>query len=354
VSRPVVLGIAQAFKESFTADAVARAYERAIRDAGGEPRVLRASDGGDGLLEALTPVITHWTSHDVADPLLRPVTVRVGWMGSEAIIESRLAVGLSVLSPDERDPLRTSTRGVGLLIARAAEAGAERVYVGLGGSATMDGGMGMARTWGVVPHAADGRELDEGGGALVDLARLDRGQPPEVDVVGLCDVSNPLLGERGARVFARQKGATADAEAALDRGLERLVRVLGAEDAAAEPGAGAAGGLGFGLRLFAGGRLVPGASWVLERLGFEAAVGAASAVLVGEGRFDRTSLEGKLSGVVLARARAQGVAHVLIAPRAEHVPEDTIVESGGAPWDLAELERRAYRAVSHALGLLGA
>jgi glycerate kinase len=354
VSRPIVLGIAQAFKETFTAGAVAQVYERAIRRPGGEPRIILASDGGDGLLDALTPVVTRWTSHDVLDPLLRPITVRVGWIGHDAIIESRLAIGLSVLAAGERDPLRTSTRGLGALVTQAVQHGAKRAYVGLGGSATMDGGLGMARQWGFVPQAADGAALGEGGGDLLHLARVAQGQPPAADIVGLCDVANPLLGPRGARVFASQKGASPEAEAVLDEGLARLVRVVGAGTVADAVGAGAAGGLGFGLRWFANAELVPGASWVLERLGFETAVRAAAAVLVGEGAFDRTSLEGKLTGLVLARARAEGVARVLIAPQAEHVPHGTLVESGGAPWSLDELEQRAYRAVSQALALLGA
>lgn len=352
--RPIVVGIAQAFKESFSVDEVAVAFERAIHAAGAEPRVIRASDGGDGLLDALAPAITDWTFHETVDPLLRPISVRVGWMGREAIIESRLAIGLSTLIAGERDPLRTSSRGVGQLVAATSGAGAERVYVGLGGSATMDGGVGMARAWGFEPRGAGGTTLPEGGGSLQRLTELLPGHPPETEIVGLCDVANPLLGSRGARAFARQKGASPEAEDLLYGGLERLVTLTGAEAMAAEPGAGAAGGLGFGLRWFGKGRLVPGAVWVLDRLGFGAEVERATAVLVGEGAFDRTSLEGKLSGMVLARAEATGKARILVAPRAEHVPEGTVVESGGEMWDLAELEQRAYRAVGQALRLLGA
>lgn len=353
MSRPVVVAVAQAFKESFGVDDVARTYERAIDRAGARPRVIRASDGGDGLLDALSPLVTRWTLHEVADPLLRPVQVRVGWIGDAAIVESRLAIGLSLLTPDERDPLRTSSRGVGALIAAAAAAGARSVYVGLGGSATMDGGVGMTRVWGAVPCAANGAELGEGGGTLGDLARLSPGTAPAVEVTALCDVANPLLGPRGARAFARQKGATPEGEARLHAGLERLVEVTDGEDAAQEAGAGAAGGLGFGLRRFAGACLVPGAAWVLDRLGFADALRGAAAVLTGEGAFDRTSLEGKLSGVVLARAEAAGVARILVAPSARQVPAGTVVETDGAPWDLEELEHRAYRAVGHTLRLLG-
>jgi glycerate kinase len=275
-------------------------------------------------------------------------------MGAEAVIESRLAIGLSVLGPDERDPLKTSTRGVGQLLTAVSDAGATRVYVGLGGSATMDGGVGMARAWGFEPRAADGTTLAEGGGDLLRLERMASGRPPTTPVIGLCDVANPLLGSRGARVFARQKGASAEDEDVLYQGLEHLARVLGAQTVAEEPGTGAAGGLGFGVRWFGGGRLVPGAPWVLERLGFAAAIDGAAALVVGEGAFDRTSLEGKLSGLVLSRAASAGIARVLVAPRAEHVPAGVVAESGGGHWDLDELERRTYRAVRQALGLLRA
>lgn len=353
MSRPVVVGVAQAFKETFGVDDVARAFERAIERAGAQPHVIRASDGGDGLLDALAPIITRWTTHVVADPLLRPATVRVGWMHDAAVIESRLAIGLSLLAGSDRDPLRTSTRGVGELLRMVADAGAHTVIVGLGGSATMDGGLGMARAWGAMPSAGDGSALGEGGGALLDLAQLTPGSRPAVEVVALCDVANPLLGPRGARVFARQKGASPEGEDRLHQGLERLVAVTGGTECAGEAGAGAAGGLGFGLRQFAGARLVPGAPWVLDRLGFADALQGAAAVLTGEGAFDRTSLEGKLSGVVLARGDAAGVTRVLVAPSAHQVPAGTVVETGGSRWDLQELEDRTYRAVGHALGLLG-
>jgi len=239
-------------------------------------------------------------------------------------------------------------------MAAVADAGAQAVLVGLGGSATMDGGMGMARAWGAVPSGPDGTELDEGGGALHRLAQLTPGTRPAVEVVGLCDVANPLLGPRGARVFARQKGASPDGEDLLHLGLERLVAIAGGADLAEEPGSGAAGGLGFGLRRFAGATLAPGAPWVLDRLGFADALRGAAVVVTGEGAFDRTSLEGKLSGVVLARGEAAGVARVLVAPSAEQVPAGTVVECGGDRWDLKELEDRTYRAVGHTLRLLGA
>jgi glycerate kinase len=337
---------------------VATALEHAIASVGATPRVVRGSDGGDGLLDALTGLTVRRSQHHTVDPLGRPLTVPVAWLDeTTAVVESRLSCGLSLLSVKERDPLHTSTRGVGVLVQDVVSAGARTVYVGLGGSATMDGGVGMARAWGWVPRDTAGRTLPEGGGGLRELARLVPGIPPPATVVGLCDVSNPLLGPRGARVYARQKGATRAAEDRLAEGLARLADVVGQRGLGArgsQPGAGAAGGLGFGVLEFAGGRLEPGAAWVLDRVGFGAALSGADLVLVVEGAFDRTSLEGKLPGVAMARARAAGIGIALAAPQATDVPGDVLYETGGDWWDLAELERRVRRVVEGALRLLRA
>lgn len=354
---PPVVIVAQAFKETLAIGDVAAALERAVRQVGGEPTVILGSDGGDGLLEALAPRIGRWSTYEASDPLLRPVQARVGWLDREtSVIESRLVCGLSLLSSEERDPLRTSTRGVGELVQQAVRDGAGRVYVGLGGSATMDGGLGMARAWGWVPRGRGDRELPEGGGALAALERLEPGQAPAAALTGLSDVGHPLTGPRGARVFAAQKGASPEAEARLVLGLERLVvalRAIGHPAPAREPGAGAAGGLGFGLLAFGGGALRSGASWILEAAGFDGLVAGAKLVVTGEGAFDQTSLGGKLTGEVIRRASRAGVPVVLVAPRAEAVPPGVHVETGGGRWTAADLERRAAAAVGRVLRLLG-
>jgi glycerate kinase len=270
-------------------------------------------------------------------------------------VETRLVCGLGLLTPVERQPLVTSTRGVGTVVERVAESGATHVYLGLGGSATVDGGLGMARAWGWEALDASGAPLPDGGGSLVDLVTLRAGRRAPVSLTGLADVINPLTGERGARVYARQKGASPEAVERLTVGLERLATVsaaAGPTGAALRSGAGAAGGLGFGILQFGQGELVSGAGWVLDRLGLAQALSGARAVVVGEGAFDRTSLEGKLTGVVLTQARAAGVPAVLLAPSAEAVPADVVLESGQSPWDLAELERRAMVAIRRALRLL--
>jgi glycerate kinase len=339
-----VVAVAQAFKETLGASDVAEAYRAAAREEGIEAVVLVGSDGGDDLLESLRPQVIRETSFPATGPLGNPVRAPVCWLDHEsAVIESRLVCGLALVPQEHRDPSRTTTRGLGELILGAADAGARRLYVGLGGSATMDGGMGMARAWGWTPRDGAGDPLGDGGGELVRLAAVDVGRCPPVEVVGLADVRSPLCGDDGAWVFAGQKGASVEEAAALDRGLRRLAAVLGEAGAAwaEEPGAGAAGGLGFGILAFAGGRVTPGASWVLSRLGFEAALENASAVIVGEGGFDATSTRGKLTGEVIRAAARAGIPTGLLAPTAADVPPGVLVESGRGRWDAAELERRA-------------
>jgi glycerate kinase len=351
-----VVVVAQAFKETLPTVEVAAALAAGVRAAGGEPLVLGGSDGGDGLLDALGPRLAHRSSHSTEDPLGRPISAEIGWLdGATAVVESRLACGLSLLEPGERDPLVTTTRGVGLLIREAATAGARRVYVGLGGSATMDGGVGMARAWGWVPREASGAALAEGGGALVELAVLEPGTRPGAELVGLCDVRNPLTGPRGSRMYAAQKGASPAEAERLDSGLERLAAAAattGKGTLSDAPGAGAAGGLGFGLLYFGGGSLHEGAKWVLETVGFADALKDAALVVTGEGAFDRTSLEGKLTGEVIRQAQEAGVPAVLLAPEVAGAPDGVVVESGGGVWSAADLERHTGAAVARALRLM--
>ncbi len=354
-SRVVI--VAQAFKETLTPVQVAAAVERAVRDAGLEPVVVYGSDGGDGLLEALGARLVRRTVHRVEDPLLRPVALEVGWLDERtAVVESRLACGLSLLAAGERDPLRTSSRGVGTLIKAVADLGAAAVYVGLGGSATVDGGLGLARAWGWTPVDESGAPLPEGGGALPSLARLEPGKRPGPRLTALADVRNPLTGPRGARVYAAQKGAPPAGVELLAAGLERLAAVAAAAgrgELADLPGAGAAGGLGFGLAFFGEAEIVSGAGWVLEQAGLGGLLEEAALVVVGEGAFDRTSLEGKLTGEVIARAAAARVPVLLLAPRVSEVPAGVVVESGGGVWSSDDLARRASRGLARVVRLLG-
>ncbi len=357
--RPVVLIVAQAFKGSMRAAEVAAGMAAGVERAGGRARVLLGSDGGDGLLEALGDRLSRRQEMSVTGPRGNPVTAEVGWLDEAvAVVESRMVCGLSALQPGERDPLVTTTRGVGELVELLASAGARELFIGLGGSATVDGGVGMARAWGWVPRDRHGTPLAEGGGALIDLDRLDPGDPPApptVRLTGLCDVTNPLTGPEGARVYARQKGASEEAEARLSRGLDRLAELAaraGQPDLAEQPGAGAAGGLGFGILFFGGGMLIPGAKWVLERLPFSESLGVADLVVTGEGAFDATSLDGKLTGEVVQAARSARIPVVLVAPSVRSAPDDVHVESGRGRWTRATLETRTAAAVARVLRLL--
>ena len=356
MNRPLVVVVAQAFKETFTAAEVADRMAAGVESAGGTPLVILGSDGGDGLLEALRSDLIETESYSVSDPIGRPVEAQLGWLDrSTVVVESRLACGLALLDRGDRDPLRTSTRGVGELIDHAVSGGAASIVVGLGGSATMDGGTGMARAWGWEFRNKDGIALLDGGGSLLDVVEVDSGDSPAAEIIGLRDVENVLTGVDGARVYAAQKGATNAAEGALARGLERLVAAaarFGGAEFAAQPGAGAAGGMGFGLLCFGRGRLIRGASWMLDRAELSAALREAALVVTGEGCFDQTSSRGKLTGEVLHRAETAGVPALILAPQAKDVPSGVAVESGGGLWSADDLEARARTGTERALRLL--
>jgi glycerate kinase len=265
-----------------------------------------------------------------------------------------MACGLALVARGERDPRRTTTRGVGELIVAARGEGAAVVVVGLGGSATMDGGLGMARALGWEAVDAGGKPLPEGGGALVDLARLVPGPPVATRIIALADVRNRLLGPDGAAVYAPQKGADGAAVRQLTDGLARLVEAARPWDGsrlAEVAGAGAAGGLAFGLLCFAGAELMPGASWVLDRAGFENALDGADLAVVAEAGFDETSLAGKLTGEVVTRARRRGVPVLVLTPDARVRPGGVVVETTPGRWSAADLTAHAEAAIRRALRL---
>jgi glycerate kinase len=346
VSHVVVVG--QAFKGSLSAADVTRALGEGAAAAGAATTVIVGSDGGDGLLDAIAA--PRRSAHRVTGPLGEPVEAAVGWIDAHtAVIESRLACGVALIPWERRDPERTTTRGVGELLKELAAVGATEVIVGLGGSATMDGGLGAARAWGWWARDDRGADLPDGGGALGSLHALGPGQPLGVTVTALTDVRNPLLGPAGSAVFARQKGATPEATTRLVAGLQRLVdhsAPWNGPAIAEHPGAGAAGGLGFGLACFGGARLEPGAAWVLGRAGFARALGQADAVVVAEATFDATSLAGKLTGEVLSQARAAGVPVAVVTPRPFIRPPGVVVLNRRGHWrpvDVATMCERAAR-----------
>jgi glycerate kinase len=232
-----------------------------------------------------------------------------------------LASGLALLPEQARDATATTTLGTGELMRAALDLGAGHIIVGLGGSATNDGGIGMAQALGWRFPDAAGRTVEPVGGRLADIARIDAaGKDPRLDrvrVEAVCDVDNPLIGPRGAsRVYGPQKGATPGQVDALDAGLTHLAalvtRDLGLR-VAELPGAGAAGGIGAGLVAFAGATLRPGAELVLDLLAFDRHLDGADLVLTAEGRIDHQTAHGKAPAAVAARARARGIPCIAIA-----------------------------------------
>jgi glycerate 2-kinase len=271
------------FKGTFRAPEVAAALERGLEAAGWTCDLCPVADGGEGTLEVLLLALGGETAAaEVHDPLGRPVRAGFGLVedGGTAIVETAAASGLGLVTEDERDPLAATTTGTGELIAAAVETGAQVVLVGVGGSATTDGGAGAIAA------------IEQAGG--LRGARL----------VVLCDVRTPW--ERAAEVFAPQKGANSAAVRKLSRRLrDRAARLP--HDPRGLPMTGAAGGLAGGLWAVFGAKLVPGAAFVLDALGFDARAHASRAVVTGEGRLDRQTLAGKAVGEVAVRCRQRGI-----------------------------------------------
>ncbi|MGZ8582277.1 MAG: glycerate kinase family protein [Actinomycetota bacterium] len=287
------------------------------------------ADGGEGTMDALVESLGgRVEATTVTGPMGDPVDAAFGLVpsrgGTLGVVEMARASGLALLDEDRRDPLRTTTRGTGELMARAIDAGADRLVVCIGGSATNDGGVGMASALGGRFLDASGNPIADGGEALVTLARIDlsRMHPSlaRVHVTGACDVDNPLTGPSGASaVYGPQKGASADDVAVLDRALGHLAAVverdlaIGLRD---ESGAGAAGGLGFGLMAFCGARLHPGVEVVMDAVGLVERITAADLVITGEGSLDEQSLHGKTPAGVLTACRLAEVPAAIVCGRA--------------------------------------
>ena len=309
------------FKGSLSAPAAAVAIARGWQSAWPECELALApiADGGEGFAEVFQQALGgEWAEIPAQDPLGRPIAARYVWVAEQklAILEMSEASGLWRLRAEDRAPLHASTFGTGQLMRHAAERGARKILIGLGGSATTDGGAGMAAALGYrflgetaltpVPHE------------LCELRRIDASSALSLpEIVGACDVTNPLLGPRGtAAVFSPQKGADAGAVEKLERAMTRLAEVvqrdLGSEHRNA-PGAGAAGGFGFGLLAFCGATLRPGFELVQKALGFGALLAGCDLVITGEGRLDHQTLDGKGPAGVAALARAAGIPVLALA-----------------------------------------
>jgi glycerate kinase len=285
-----VLVAPDSFKGTLSAVTIAERVGRGLSQAGWSVDLCPLADGGEGTLDVLLDALgLELVEVRASDPLGRSLQARFGLAGEVAVVEMAAGSGLALLEPGELDALRASTAGTGELILAARDAGARLIYVGVGGSATTDGGSGAVQA------------IERGGG--LGAARL----------VVLCDVRTPF--ELAARVYAPQKGASADDVRRLTQRLHALARSYD-RDPRGVPMTGAAGGLSGGLWAQLGAELVPGAAFVLDLLGFDRRMRAARAVVTGEGRIDLQSLAGKVVSEVAVRARQAGVpCHAIVGSR---------------------------------------
>ena len=337
-----VLVAPDSFKGSLGAAQVAAAVSRGVSEVlpGCTVVCLPISDGGEGLVDVLVPAFRGEFVHSrVSGPLPdQEVVARwgIGADGKTAIVEMAEAAGLLLVPPDRRDPKRTTTFGVGQLLVSALDRGVDSIIIGIGGSATNDGGAGMAEALGVRFLDVAGTPLERGGAALLGLASIDvRGLDRRLKRVNIdvaCDVNNPLVGPNGASaVFGPQKGGTpADVELlnrALDRYREVLAGPLGI-DVQMIPGSGAAGGLGAGLAAFCNARLKRGIDIVLDATGFDEQLRNADLVITGEGKIDMQTRYGKTIAGVMERARRYGKPVIAVVGSVEGKSDDYIGGEG--------------------------
>lgn len=311
------------FKGSLPAEAVCATLAATLRAScpGVQVVALPLADGGEGTVAAVLDTLAgQWVQMDVMGPLPHlTVEAGFGWCTCppRALIEMAVASGLELLRSDQRDPMRTTTYGTGQLL-KAAFLHEAPVMLAVGGSATVDGGVGAAMALGWRFLDTNGREIGFGGGALQRLVKIappaQRRYPP---VTVLADVDHPLCGPGGAaRVFGPQKGAQAEDVIDLERGLEQLARVIRTDlgiEVSALPGGGAAGGLAAGATAFLGAEIRPGGPWVREAVGLKDELADTDWVITGEGCFDATSLRGKVVSGVLEDARDTGTRVAVIA-----------------------------------------
>lgn len=307
----IVIAI-DSFKGSLTSlqagEAAARGIARVSPNATCDVRPL--ADGGEGTTDALvTGLGGTWRPITVTGPLGSPACARYGLLpNGTAVMEMAQAAGITLVPCDQRDPTRTTTYGVGEMILDALQAGAHKFIIGIGGSATNDGGAGMLQALGWHLLDQEGNELPRGGGALTRLARI---VPPDTNAFAsvefriACDVTNPLCGPQGASaVFGPQKGATPAMVAALDTALAHFATVSGGDAQAA--GSGAAGGLGFAFKTFLHAQLVRGVDLILDETALEPRIRQADLVITGEGRLDGQTVMGKAPIGVAHMAKKHG------------------------------------------------
>jgi glycerate 2-kinase len=324
---------------------------------GGEVVSVPVADGGDGTVDAAVAAGYRRVSLGVRGPVGKPVTASFALRGDTAVIEAAQACGLVLLAPGELAPLTATTRGVGELILAAVRMGARRIVLGVGGSATTDGGAGLVQALGAKLTDTSGYELPPGGAALARLGKLDLSRLRDlsgVEFLLASDVDNPLLGPHGAAaVYAPQKGASLEDVRTLEAGLERWADLT--EDVTSTrvrdaPGTGAAGGLGFAAQLFLGARMRPGIELLLELASFGQRLDGARMVITGEGSLDEQTLRGKAAaGVARAAAAHQPPVPVVAVAGRSTLTGDQLREAGiAAAYLLSDLESDVDRSMAEA------
>lgn len=365
-----VLVAVDSFKGSLIAAEAGAAVAAGVRraDPGAAVSALPVSDGGEGFLAlavahgyAAVPVTV---SGPTGEPVETSYAVRRATAGTEVVAEMADACGLLRLPGGVRTPMTASSRGLGEVLAAAlVRERPDRVLVGIGGSASTDGGAGMVGALGLHPVDATGRLLPDGGGPLTDVAGLARDEPPDLltrlratDLRVACDVSAPLTGPAGAAyVFGPQKGASPEQVATLDAALDRWADVVTAatgRDVRDAPGTGAAGGVGYAALALLGARLLPGVEVALDLVGFDTALDGVDLVITGEGSLDAQSLLGKAPLGVARRARARGIPVVAVCGRTTLTEEDHDRAGFADVWALSDLEPDPARSMARAAILL--
>jgi len=350
------------FKGSLTAAEVAEALAAGMRGVlpGLETIMLPVADGGEGTIAAALSAGFAKIIVDAVGPTGERVQAPYALDGDQAVVELAAVVGLSMLPGGRLDPHGSSTYGLGMVIADAIRRGATTIVLGLGGSASTDGGAGMAQALGARLLDANGQDLPPGGGALAGLAHLDlatlRATLDGVRIIVASDVDNPLLGPRGAAaVFGPQKGAGPQQLETLEQGLQhwsQLVSNATGRDDVARPGAGAAGGTGFAALALLNAEIKPGIGEILDLIEFDRRIVGADLVVTGEGSLDEQSLAGKAPvGVARAAAKA-GIPVVAVAGRLRLSPSQ--LRSAGilAAYGLTDLEPDLDRCIANASSLL--
>ena len=334
-----IIVASDSFKGCLTSLEVARAAESGIHKAlpGCEVTGIPVADGGEGTTEALVSAMNgRFVSCEVRDPLMNLIQAEYGILGDEltAVIEMAAASGLSLVSPEKRNPMVTTTYGTGELIKDALVRGCRRFLIGIGGSATNDAGTGMLRALGFRFLDKEGDELGYGGQILEQIASIDTSQAhpalKEAVFTIACDVNNPFSGENGAAfVYARQKGADDAMIIRLDDGLKHFAEVIHTaigKDINDIPGAGAAGGLGGGFLAFLRATLKPGIQMALEVLDFDSRIRDADLIITGEGKIDRQTGMGKTPAGILEAGKRRQIPVIAIGGSVEET--DALMQQG--------------------------